>query len=168
LSIDKLYQQGALLAIQGVIIAAKKDYQQGELNHFEKSESGMNINKKIYISVDRIKELKGINKCKFDLSRLIRLCEELNIAYQNECYMSVAMILRSIIDHIPPIFDVKTFSEVVNNYGGSKSFKDTVKQLNEPLRKIADLYLHTQIREKEVLPTDIQVDFRASLDMLLS
>ncbi len=164
-NIYELYKQGALTSIQGVILAAKQDYQQGELKHFEKSESDMNINKKLYVSVDRI---KGINKCEFDLSRLIRLCEELNIAYQNKCYMSVAMIVRSIIDHIPPLFGFDTFNEVANNYRGTKSFKDVAKSLNDTLRKIADSHLHTPIRKKEILPTDIQVDFKQSLDVLLT
>jgi len=128
----------------------------------------VNNQKEFYVSVDRIKELKGINKSKFDFTRLIRLCEELNIAYQNKCYMSIVMIVRSIINHIPPIFGANKFSEVANNYGGGTSFKKLAGSLNENLRKIADFHLHTQIREKEILPTDIQVDFKQSLDMILS
>ena len=34
-------------------------------------------------------------------------------------------------------------------------------------RKIADSFLHVQIRKTEELPTKTQVDFRTSLDMLL-
>lgn len=152
--------------INGIIIAAKQAYHLSlkiGKNHEEKTHNNL------YVSIGRIIELKNVKNDKFDLKRLIRLCEELNIAYQNKSYMAVAMIVRSIIDHIPPIFGLKHFSEVANNYGGgSTSFKDTAKHLENSLRKIADSHLHVRIRKKESLPTDVQVDFKADLDMVLS
>ena len=78
------------------------------------------------------------------------------------------MILRAIIDHVPPIFGVNTFQEVGNNYKGTKSFKKGMDRLNNSLRNIADSHLHIQIRNKEDLPTFNQVNFVADLDLLLS
>jgi hypothetical protein len=78
------------------------------------------------------------------------------------------MLLRAIIDHIPPIFGFSNFSEITNNYSGSKSFKDDMKKLSESCRKIADMYLHVQIRSKESLPNNTQVDFSNELDVLLA
>jgi hypothetical protein len=121
-----------------------------------------------YVDKKRIEELKNIVNKDFDLTRLIKLCEEINVAHQNDCFMSIAMIMRAIIDHIPPIFKVSKFTGVANNYGGSPSFKDSMKLLGKSLRKIADSHLHIQIRRRETLPTFTQVNFKADLDLLLS
>lgn len=121
-----------------------------------------------YIDLERIIQLKSIQNSEYDLKRLVRLCEELNIASQNYCYMTIAMIVRAIIDHVPPIFKVKNFSEVANNYKGSQSFKKAMGHLNNSLKNIANSHLHVQIRKKEVLPTEKQVNFSPDIDLLLS
>lgn len=119
-----------------------------------------------YVSRDRIKELKDIQNKHYDLRVLISFCEELNRSFSNKSFFSSIMLVRSILNHVPPIFNSKSFNEVANNYG-SKSFKDSMKNLNNSSRKIADSYLHTMIRSKEVLPTSNQVDFSNDLDVLL-
>ncbi|WP_313181407.1 hypothetical protein [Sphingobacterium siyangense] len=120
-----------------------------------------------FIDPDRLNELKSINHKAFDLGRLIRFCEELDHAFLFENYLTVGMIMRAIIDHIPPIFDCKSFNEVANNYG-SKSFKKSMEHLNVSLRNISDSYLHTHIRRKEALPNKIQINFSSDMDVLLS
>lgn len=70
------------------------------------------------------------------------------------------------MDHIPPIFRMKNFSEVANNYG-PRSFKDVMSNLEGFNRKIADSILHTQIRKKESLPNSTTVDCRSGVDVLL-
>jgi hypothetical protein len=102
-----------------------------------------------YVDLERIIQLKSIQNSEYDLKRLISLCEELNIASQNYCYMTIAMIVRAIIDHVPPIFKVKNFSEVANNYKGSQSFKKAMGHLNNSLKNIANSHLHVQIRKKK-------------------
>ena len=121
-----------------------------------------------YVNVKRLIQLKSIKSSGYDLRKLIQLCEEINVAHQNNCHMTIAMILRAIIDHIPPIFGANTFSEVASNYKGPKSFKKAMDHLNASLRNIADSHLHIQIRKKEDLPTFNQVNFIADLDLLLS
>lgn len=115
----------------------------------------------------RIEELRKISSTKFDLAKLIRLCEEMNLAFATESYLAMAMLTRAIVDHVPPIFGMKNFSEVANNYPGSTSLKRELKNLETTSRNIADLHLHSQIRRKEVLPTITQVDASNSLDLLL-
>ncbi|KAB1230848.1 hypothetical protein [Chryseobacterium viscerum] len=121
-----------------------------------------------FIDPNRLIELRNITNNNFDLSRLIRFCEEIDDAFLSENYLSVGMLLRGIIDHIPPIFGCKNFSEVTNNYNGSKSFKKSMEHLNVSLRNISDSYLHTHIRKKESLPNKTQIDFSRDLDVLLS
>ena len=119
-----------------------------------------------YIENSTILQLAEIKSENFDLTRLIKLCKELNDNYSLGNYLSCGMILRSMLDHIPPVFKMKSFEEVSSNYG-SKSFKDVVKPLQESTKKIADSYLHTQIRKKEILPTKTQISFQPNLDFLL-
>jgi hypothetical protein len=120
-----------------------------------------------YVSAIRIQELKAIRSGRVDLTKLIKLCEELNIAHANDLNLATAMLLRAILDHVPPIFSKALFKEVASSYGG-KSFKDTMHHLENGARKIADSHLHVQIRKKEVLPTSLQVNFSQYLDVLLA
>ncbi len=120
-----------------------------------------------FVNPERIAELEKIKHADFDLSRLIQLCKELNDNYSRKNYLTVAMLGRSIINHVPPIFGFTTFNEVANNYG-TQSFKKNMGHLNVSMRSIADSCLHETIRKKEVLPNDTQVNFSQDLDVLLS
>lgn len=128
----------------------------------------LRTNKGMYIDPQRIKELDGVESKKFDLLKLVALCNEINLSYQHGCLLSIAMLNRAIIDHIPPIFGCKAFAEVSNNYAGAKSFKESMQRLNTSQRKISDHHLHTQARKSESLPTIRQVDFSQDVDVLLS
>lgn len=123
-----------------------------------------------YVNEERLAELRNSKYDKFDLTWLIKLCEELNDNFKYGNYLTVAMISRTILNHIPPIFGKNKFEEVVNNYGApkeNKSFKLNMKRLFESLKNIADRILHGEIRVKETLPNAIQVDFRQDFDVLL-
>ena len=121
-----------------------------------------------YVDTGRIGELRGLSSRQFDLARLIRFCEELNVCYRHECYFAVATLTRAFLDHIPPIFRATNFSQVASNYPGTKSFKDSMQHLENSSRKIADAHLHSQIRKKETLPNKTQVNFSNDLDVLLA
>ncbi|NKI18508.1 hypothetical protein HCU74_13915 [Spongiibacter sp. KMU-166] len=143
----------------------------GSLNHLRRRHNFGVLQRKptspAYIDTTRLAELRGIVGQNWDMARLVRLCEELNIAHENGCLMSIAMLVRAILDHIPPIFGCKNFAEVVNNYPGSKSFRGSMQHLDKALRHVADSLLHQQIRKRESLPSPTQVDFRAGVDVLL-
>jgi len=122
-----------------------------------------------FVDPTRLAELRAIRSLEFDLSKLIRYCDELNSNYDEGCFLAVPILGRAILDHVPPIFGCKSFSEVANNYSsGSKSFKQSMAHLANSLRKIADAYLHVQIRKSEVLPNRTQVNFSSDLDVLLA
>lgn len=133
-----------------------------------KSSKEIKFQIKHFISIERIGQLKDISDKEFDFKKLIRLCEELNSAYSLDNFYTIGILSRSIIDHVSPIFGFKTFNELSNNYSGTKSFMDSMINLNLLLRKISDSYLHTSIRQSEILPTFNQVDFRSPLDLLLA
>lgn len=120
-----------------------------------------------YIDKNTLSRLSRIENGEFDLSRLISFCNELNDNYSSENYYSCAMLLRAILDHIPPIFQRTNFADVCAQHGG-KSFKEIVRPLNETAKKIGDDYLHTQISKKVLATTENQVRFQANLDVLLN
>jgi len=120
-----------------------------------------------FVSRSRIIELQALKSKEFDLSRLVRMCEELVDCAEHENAHAVIMLTRAILDHVPPIFGFKAFSRVANNYG-DKSFKDAMSHLENGSRRIADLNLHTRIRTREALPNMTQVGFSGPLDLLLS
>ncbi len=122
----------------------------------------------VFVDQNRIDQLLLITHNDFDLKRMVQICLELNSAYKSQSYLSIAMLSRSLIDHVSPIFGCKKFQEVSNNYKGNWSFKKHMEHLNNSLRKIGDQCLHTHIRKKEVLPTFVQVDFSSDIDVLLS
>lgn len=119
-----------------------------------------------FVNQSRIEELKVIHHPDFDLCRLIKLCEEINLNYKHQNFLSVGMIGRTILNHIPPIFTEKNFDQVASNYGG-KSFKNNMQLLNGYFKNTVDSYLHQTIRKTDSLPNAIQVEFRQPLDVLL-
>ena len=125
------------------------------------------VGRTAYINKNTLLRLNKIESDSFDLSRLIALCNELDDNYSLKNYYSCAMLLRAILDHIPPIFDKKNFNDVCAQHGG-KSFKDIMKPLNETAKKIGDDYLHTQISKKVLVVSKTQVSFQANLDTLLN
>jgi hypothetical protein len=121
------------------------------------------------ISEIRLAELRALTSAQFDFSKLVRLCEEINTAYSEDCYFATAMLTRGLLDHVPPIFGKVSFNEMANNYsGGGRSFKDTMHHLENAARKVADAHLHMPIRRSESLPVAQQVNFSSQLDVLLS
>lgn len=120
-----------------------------------------------FIHPDRIQELEQLDHDDFDFRKLVQLCRELTDNYDNGNYLSVTMLGRSIMNHVPPIFGFTTFNEVASNHG-KQSFKKSMSNLNASLKNIADSYLHDPIRKRETLPNATQVNFSQDMDVLLA
>jgi hypothetical protein len=120
-----------------------------------------------FVAETRLAELRAIRSDAHDLGKLIRLCEELNVAYSEGCYLATIMLTRALQDHVPPIFGMHTFAELANNRG-ARSFKETMQRLESTARKIADAHLHQTMRRRETLPVAQQVNFSAEVDVLLA
>lgn len=151
----------AIGLIEGGLNQVRRKISQGHKPH------GV-LSKAAYVDPTRILQLRGTKSDQWDLKRLVRLLEELNSAHEHELHMATAMLVRAVVDHVPPIFNAKNFSEVANNYPAPRSFSDQMRQLDTSLRKIADMHLHQPVRKAEALPLAPQVDFRGALDVLLS
>lgn len=120
-----------------------------------------------YVDSARIAQIRSASKAHFDSTRLAQLCHELNVAHANDCFLTIAMLVRTITNHVPPAFGCRNFAEVANNLAADKSLKRSLEHLDSSLKNIADYNLHQQIRQTESLPTGIQVDFKQDLDRLL-
>lgn len=120
-----------------------------------------------YVENPIILSLAELKSDKFDVAKLIKMCKELNDNYSLGNYLSCGMLIRAILDHIPPVFGYDNFKEVANSYG-TKSFRDVVLPLEDSARKISDSYLHNLIRKKEILPNKTQISFQPNMDFLLS
>ena len=121
-----------------------------------------------YISEMRIGDLSSCDNSDYDLKKLVTISEELNQCWSSQCYHAVAALNRALMDHIPPLFGYNTFREVANNYSANRSFKECMDRLENAARKIADQHLHTPIRDREALPSPVQVNFSNEIDVLLA
>ena len=123
-----------------------------------------------YIDPSRLDELRVIKSEKFDCTRLIVMCEELNACAARNNAHAVIMLTRAIVDHIPPVFGYKSFDQVAANYGGNRerSFKEAMERLDKHIKKVAHRLLHGQITDKEVAPTMGEVSYPGELNHLLT
>ena len=114
-----------------------------------------------------IEKLKVIKSDKFDLQKLIRYIEELNDSYKIGNYISSLLLIRAIINHIPPIFGKETFIQVVES--SKRSIKSILSIFEDSARPVADLFTHMTIRKKESLPSNNQVDpYKSAFEVLVN
>ena len=57
------------------------------------------------------------------------LSREVDLQFRTGCYLAAAMLVRAVLDHVPPIFGASTFAAVANNYAGTRSFSESVLTL---------------------------------------
>lgn len=119
-----------------------------------------------FISRTRIADIARLPTDHYDFTKLIRLCEEVNIAHKHGCHLTVAFLVRTIGNHVPPIFGAASLTDVAAQ--SSKSVKHSLTGLAESMKNIADHHLHEQIKKKVSLPTEVQVNCYRELDVLLS
>jgi hypothetical protein len=105
------------------------------------------------ILITRVASLSGRS---FNLAKLIRFTVELNENYSGGNYLSCALLIRAIINHVPPIFGQRTFIQVVA--GAGKSVKAILGQLEEGARDIGDLHTHEIVDGYSSPPTKNQIE----------
>lgn len=128
-------------------------------------ESGVK-SKSAFLDQEIILKLKSIRPPPYDLTKLVRFCEELNDAYRRGNYLSCTLLIRAVINHVPPIFGVQNFNHVVSSSG--KSIKAVLGRLEDEARPIADLHTHMLIGPKESIPTKHQVEpYKAAFEILI-
>jgi hypothetical protein len=113
-----------------------------------------------------IEDLSKLKPGQFDATKLTGYCKEINSSFYHGNVVACLLLMRTVLNHVPPVFGYKTFAEVTANAG--KSLKENLEHLESGLRKLADLYAHQPIRKNEQYPTKSQVEpFRAQFELLL-
>lgn len=119
-----------------------------------------------FLNTEVLEELKKITNPKYDTAKLVKFCEELNDSYSRANYISCALLIRAVMNHVPPIFNAEKFSQVVAN--SSRSVKAVLSHLESQARPIADLHTHFLIRAKEQVPTKYQIEpYKPSFEILI-
>ncbi len=103
--------------------------------------------------VARVTSLSGQS---FNLAKLTRFTVELNENYSRGNYLSCALLIRAIINHVPPLFGHRAFSQVVA--GSSRSVKGILGPLEEGARDIGDLHSHEIVDAYSTPPTKNQIE----------
>lgn len=99
----------------------------------------------------------------FNYQKLVKVLNELNTNYAVGYVYSASMLIRSILDHIPPLFGYSDFKEVVNNYSWGETDLKYMKKLLD-FKNEADDVLHRQISHNsdlitlEDLPTSVRIN----------
>lgn len=120
-----------------------------------------------FLNADLLLALKALPAPKFDVSKLVKMCEELNDSYARGNYISAALLIRAVMNHTPPIFGANSFREVVSQSG--RSVKAILARLEDEARPIADLHTHMHIRKKEHIPSKNQIEpYKAPFEILIS
>lgn len=119
-----------------------------------------------YVAPAVIEQLRAAKPTKWDFTKLIGFCEELNDAYRRGAYLSTALLIRAVMNHVPSVFGEQTFAAVVAQAG--RSAKPMLERLEKEARPIADLHTHILMRQRESIPTKNQVEpFKGSFELLL-
>lgn len=120
-----------------------------------------------YASLELIKKLELLNQKPLFTLKLTSLLDELNVAYANNMVYACHALLRSVLDHVPPIFGSNDFNAVADNYSWGRTDKAHMKALKD-FRNSADDALHKQIRKTDVLLELQGIPNHRALNVLLS
>jgi len=119
-----------------------------------------------FIETTIITNLGSMKNSYLDSSLLIRLCEEINSCYSHGNLIATCLLMRAVLNYIPPVFGQKSFSQVVASM--NRSLKENFKHLEDGLRKIADFHTHRTIRKSDKYPSCAQLDpYKPQFELLL-
>ncbi|WP_329167987.1 hypothetical protein OG709_27905 [Streptomyces sp. NBC_01267] len=106
-----------------------------------------------YVDEALIADLKAKNTV-LQLDKLLALVGELNTNHADRHPYACQMLLRAILDHVPPAFGLRTFEQVVANVAFGKTDKAYIRKLTD-FRNSADDALH---RPMSTRPSRLSMD----------
>ena len=113
-----------------------------------------------------IERLASAQSAQFDVRFLVRMCREINSCFAHGNVVATALLMRAVLNYVPPVFGHKTFPQVVANVG--QSLKESFAHLENGLRRIADFHTHRLIGPAELYPSSAQVEpFKGPFELLL-
>ncbi len=137
-------------------------------NTIEGTSDQINRNENFLISKEMIDKFRLKQHPKLKYSRLVVLLGEINSSWNNGNYNAVALLIRTVMNHIPPALGCKSFEAVANNYKCDRSVKSALDNLQKSAKNLFDIIAHEQIYKKEPRSiSGVEVDCRQSLKLLL-
>jgi hypothetical protein len=130
-------------------------------------DAGLSAGKNLWI-VDPtlIISLEKQESSRVDVASLVRMCREINSSHAHGNVLATVLLMRTVLNHVPPVFGHDSFGQVVANVG--KSLKESFDHLENGLRKIADFHTHRKIAASESYPSVAQVEpFKPQFELLL-
>jgi len=97
-----------------------------------------------YLNPKVLDQLRGIEGAAWDTSKLIALADELDTCVRTGCVFAAHAVLRTLLDHVPPLFGQKTFAGVASSHPWGKTDGRYLNRLNS-FRTQGDDALHRQI-----------------------
>src|SRR5260370_27210164 len=82
-----------------------------------------------------MKQLKELVKRHPGIGPLVSMCREINSSHAHGNVLATALLMRTVLNYVPPIFGCATFAQLVANTG--KSLKESFIHLEEGLRKVS-------------------------------
>jgi len=120
---------------------------------------------KDFVDATLVARIASFSSQPFNLTKLVRFAVELNENYRRSNYLSCALLIRAVINHVPPIFGGRTFGQVVASSG--RSVKAILGQLEESARDIGDLHTHEIVDGYSSPPTKNQIEpYKPALEVL--
>ena len=136
------------------------------LNHVD-SNSFSTATASYIIQSTVVNRLQEASSPRFDTAFLVRLCKEINSCFSHGNIVATALTMRTVLNHVPPVFGHDTFKEVVAH--SERSLKDIFTHLEGGLRKIADSLGHGTIVNSISYPSASQVEpFKPQFEVLLN
>lgn len=113
--------------------------------------------------IDQLSAVTSVNQ---DVTFLVQMCREINSCFAHGNVVATTLLMRAVLNYVPPLFGQETFSQVVAQT--SRSLKDCFHHLENGLRKIADFHTHRRITTAEFCPSPAQVEpFKLQFELLL-
>ena len=94
-------------------------------------------NSNVFIDENIIIKFEDLIDPKFDTIKLLQYLKEVNRSYKEGDFLSCILLLRAVLNYVPPVFGHSTFSQVVSQSG--RSLKEIFSFLEEGLRKIVSI-----------------------------
>lgn len=146
--------------------ASLYDIEEALIQH-EKSGFNSLVTTDWFVNSQVIERLRSVDQTRFKTVFLVRLCEEINSCFSHGNIVCTALVMRTVLNHIPPVFGRNSFKEVVES--GPRSTKSIFRHLEDGLRKIADSLGHGTISSTPLYPSASQVEpYKPQFEVLLN
>lgn len=118
------------------------------------------------VSQSVIDDLRQARSDELDTGFLVKICEEINSSFAVGNNVAAVLLMRAVLNYVPPAFGHDTFAQVIANSG--RSLKDSLDVLENGLRKIADFHTHRRMGKGDRYPSAAQVEpFKPQFELLL-